>query len=240
MSPPPRVDALFTWFERLHGPDWGDVLDAGTGAHSLGWLAGRHPRSLTAVTVERWRVPDLPKVAPGARIVEGQWTDPGLLAGEDFDVVLLDYVIGAVDGHAPYFQYELLTRIRPHVRRRLYLVGLEPPPRDHSDLDEVCRVRDACILLAGHRCYREYPRVQVLRWLEQAGYAVIDTTTFPNRLGPRFINGQLDVATRKLPSIPDVALREALRAHIETLRARALAGGERVWGEDWVIAAERR
>ncbi len=236
---PKRVDALFSWFEHLHGPDWGDVLDAGTGVHSLGWLASLQPRSLTAVTVEAWRVPELPTVAPKARIVEGQWTDPALLAGEDFDVVLLDYVIGAVDGHAPYFQYELLRRIRPHVRKRVYLVGLEPAPRDGSDLDEVCRVRDACILLAGHRCYREYPRRMVSGWLEQAGYAVIDATSMPNRLGARFINGQLDVATRKLYYFKDLALRETMRAHIEALRVRALAGGDRVWGEDWVIAAER-
>lgn len=240
MPPQKRIDALFAWFEHLHGPDWGDVLDAGTGAHSLGWLAGLGPRSLTAVTVERWRLPELPGVAPGARIVEGQWTDPGLLAGETFDVVLLDYVIGAVDGHAPYFQYQLLERLRPHVRRRLYLVGLEPQPRDGSELDEVCRVRDAAILLAGHRTYREYPQEQVLRWLDAAGYTVLDAARFPNRLGPRFVNGQLDVAARKLPYLVDRALRDALGAHIEELRARALARGERVWGEDWVIAAERR
>ena len=109
------------------------------------------------MTVEKWRLQDLSEVAPEARIVEGQWTDPLLLAGETFDEVLLDYVIGAVDGHAPYFQFGLLERIRPHVRRRLYVVGLEPPPRDGSELDEVCRVRDAAILLAGHRTYREYP-----------------------------------------------------------------------------------
>jgi hypothetical protein len=238
VPPVKRADALFRWFERYHGPTWGDVLDAGTGAHSLGWLAGLATRSLTAVTVEDWRLGELPEVAPRARIVRGQWTDPSLLAGEAFDEVLVDYVIGAIDGHAPYFQYGFLERIRPHCRGRVYLVGLEPPPRDRSVLDEVCRVRDAAILLAGDRCYREYPRALVLGWLERAGYRVLESEAFPNRLGPRFIHGQLDVAVRKLKRFTDGGVRVAMEAHIAELRVRALDGGERVWGEDYVVAAE--
>lgn len=240
MPPLKREDALFSWFERLHGPTWGSVLDAGTGDHSLGWLASLAPASLTAITVETWRMDGLRQVAPQARVELGQWTDPALLAGEVFDVVLADYVIGAIDGHAPYFQYGFLERIRPHVGRRLYLVGLEPPPRDGSVLDEVCRVRDAAILLAGHRCYREYPREQVLKWLDQAGYTVLDSKSFPNRLGERFVNGQLDVAQRKLPYFVDRGVAAAMESHIAELRRRALAAVPQVWGSDWVIAAERR
>ncbi len=240
MPPLKREDALFAWFERVHGPVWGSVLDAGTGDHSLSWLASLSPRELTAVTVENWRMEGLRRVAPLARVLLGQWTDPALLAGEAFDVVLADYVIGAIDGHAPYFQYGFLERIRPHVGGRLYLVGLEPPPRDGSVLDEVCRVRDAAILLAGHRCYREYPRDQVLRWLDQAGYSVLDSKSFPNRLGERFVNGQLDVAVRKLPYFHDRGVATALEAHIAELRTRALAAVPQVWGADWVIAAEPR
>jgi hypothetical protein len=238
MPNPRREDALFAWFETLHGPDWGSVLDAGTGEHSLGWLASLDPTSLTAVTVEQWREAGLKTVAPQARVVMGQWTDPLLLAGERFDVVLADYVIGAIDGHAPYFQYGFLERIRPHVGRRLYLVGMEPQPRDGSVLDEVCRTRDAAILLAGHRCYREYPRDLVLRWVEEAGFRVLDSASFPNVLGPRFVNGQLDVAVRKLPLLGDERLRSAFEAHIGELRARALEAGPQRWGSDWVIAAE--
>jgi hypothetical protein len=151
---------------------------------------------------------------------------------------VVDYVIGAIDGHAPFFQYDYLERIRPHVRKRVYLVGLEPPPRDGSLLDEVCRVRDAGILLAGHRCYREYPRTIVERWLERAGYRVLDAKEFPNRIGARFVNGQLDVAVRKTRLFKDLALADAMRRNIEALRERALAQGEVTWGADYVIAAE--
>lgn len=232
------TDALFSWFERFHGErPWGDVLDAGTGEHSLGWLRSLPTRSLTAVTVESWRDPGLRAAAPAARLIQGQWTDPGLLFGERFDTVLVDYVIGAIDGHAPYFQYDYLQRLRPHVAGRLYLVGMEPPPRDGSVLDEVCRVRDACILLAGHRCYREYPRELVLRWLGDAGLEVYDSASFPNVLGARFVNGQLDVARRKLPLFADRDLAARMEHTIEDLRVRALAGVPYRWGGDYVIAA---
>lgn len=235
---PPRQDALFQWIERAHRGEWGDVLDAGTGEHSLGWLATLPTRSLTAVTVESWRMAGLRALAPGAEVVLGEWTDPLLLAGRAFDQVLVDYVIGAIDGHAPYFQYGFLERLRPHCRGAVYLVGLEPQPRDGSVLDEVCRVRDACILMAGHRCYREYPRDVVIGWLERAGYRVRDAVTMPNRVGPRFVNGQLDVAVRKLPYFADKALAAAMGNTIEDVRARALERGEVTWGADWVIAAE--
>ena len=248
--PVPRKDALFEWIERVHGRVWGDVLDAGTGQHSLSWVASLGARSVTAVTVEDWRLPDLRHQFPSARVLRGEWTDPALLAGESFDEVLIDYVIGAIDGHAPYIQYGFLERLRPHCRRRVYLVGLEPQPRDGSVLDEVCRVRDACILLAGHRPYREYPRDIVMSWLERTGYRVYDSRTFPIRVTERFIHGQLDVAARKLPYFRDEGLRQAMDHVIRDVRERALAqwGGEgaaplsggagRTWGADYVIAAE--
>ncbi|MSP56480.1 MAG: class I SAM-dependent methyltransferase [Myxococcales bacterium] len=232
-----RVDALFEWIAKVNGPAWGDVLDAGTGAHSLAWLATLPTRSLTALTVEDWRLGELPGIAPAARIVRGEWTDPALLHGESFDQVLVDYVIGAIDGHAPYFQYDYLARLRPHCRGSVYLVGLEPPPRDGSILDQICRVRDACILLAGHRMYREYPSELVRRWMEQAGMQVSDVRVFPNRVGARFINGQLDVARRKLPLFADRALASAMERQIEDLRSAALANGEQTWGADYVVVA---
>jgi hypothetical protein len=235
-----RPDALFTWIARAHGTrPWGRVLDAGTGEHSLRWLASLPTDSLTAVTIERWRLDGLKDVAPGARVVLGQWTDPTLLHGEVFDSVIADYLIGAVDGHAPYFQEGMLRRLRQHCGARLYLVGLEPQPRDGSVFDEVCRTRDAAILLAGDRTYREFPRAVVIEWLERSGFSIVDAVEFPNRVGARFVHGQLDVAVRKVPRLGGV-LAAAMTQHIEELRGRALAEGERSWGRDYVIAAEVR
>ena len=76
---------------------------------------------------------------------------------------MADYLIGAVDGFAPYTQDLVLERLRNYLAPggRLYIVGMEPIPEHAMGpaevITEVRRARDACIQLAGHRPYREYP-----------------------------------------------------------------------------------
>ena len=252
------ADTLFTTIERAHGDrPWGSVLDAGTGDHSLGWICGLPTRRWTAITGDARRRDRMAerfgtKMRLGDRILSGNWTDPGMLAGEQFDVVLADYLLGAVDGFAPYFQDRLFERLWLHTKPggRLYTVGLGPYP-DQSDTPggrlilEIARLRDACILLAGHRCYREYPRDWVIRHLTAAGFTVDDAVSVPILYGARFINGQLNVCLRKLPLFADQALAEQMRSHIEDVRQQALAlpslqqkGGIR-FGHDYVVSATR-
>ena len=53
-----------------------------------------------------------------------------------------------------------------------------------NDKDIFCRVtklRDACILLARSRPYREHPTDWVVRHLERAGLQVVDVATFPRK-----------------------------------------------------------
>lgn len=180
-------------------------------------------------------------------VIVGNWTDPGLLAGERFDVVLADYLLGAIDGFAPYFQDTLFKRLRPHVGGKLYVVGLAPYPDQAQTpggeaILEIARLRDACILLAGHRCYREYPLSWVRRSLESAGFAIENEQSLSIRYGARFINGQLNVCVRKLKYFQDPVLAGSMRMHIEAVRAKALAlreveeGGIR-FGEDYVVCA---
>ncbi len=123
---------------------------------------------------------------PADRLVVGNWTDPSLLAGEVFDTVLVDYVVGALDGFAPYFQDSFFARLRPHCRGRVYVVGLEPyaPASDEGGaiVWEIARLRDACILLAGDRCYREYPRAWVKERMGAAGFEVTSDQAFPIQL----------------------------------------------------------
>ncbi|HCH65672.1 MAG: hypothetical protein CL927_19960 [Deltaproteobacteria bacterium] len=258
MSPNPTEDALFSTLERFHGErSWGRVLDAGTGMHSLQWIRSLETAGWTAVTGAVSRQQDLERrlgadgMRATDRIVTGNWTDEALLRGEVFDVVLADYLLGAIDGFAPYFQTRLFERLRSHVRResgRLYVVGLEPYPDRAADpggqlVLEIARLRDACILLAGHRCYREYPREWVHRTLAQAGFEVDSSEAIPIVYRRRFVDGQLDVCVRKLPFITDLGLRASLKAHIESLRTRAHAHLLRVgtipFGADYVIAASR-
>lgn len=245
------ADTLFDHIAKLHGDrPWTSVLDAGTGRHSLSWVRTLPTERWTAITAD----PDMKRAveADGAlrandRIVLGDWTDPSLLAGEVYDTVLADYLLGAIDGFAPYFQGQLFARLRPHVGGRLYVVGLEPLPHrpespDAKLVTEIARSRDAVLQLVGDRCYREFPLGWVRRSLEASGYRVVSARTFPNVFGRRWIDGQIDMSVRRLPRLPDPALVAPMGAYLEALRRRAAAhaeanGGLRC-GADHVVAAE--
>jgi hypothetical protein len=230
---------------------WGRVLDAGTGINSLRWLRSIQADELTAVTgadLMVRRIRDAIGPSPtNEKIVTGNWADPQFLAGERFDTVVADYLIGAIDGFAPYFQDEMIGRLRRLTVGRLYLVGLEPyvvekPGTPAGDVVfSIGRLRDTFLLLSGQKPYREFPLAWVERQLAAAGFSVIATKRFPIRYRARFVNAQLDMCVNRLHLVPD-DLRAALAAHVETLRAQALALESRLdglrCGFDYVIAAE--
>jgi len=253
--PAKKDDALFAAIARFHGDrPWGRTLDAGTGSHSLGWLLSREPTQLTAVTGAPSRQAALEteyadSLRPDDRVITGNWTDPTLLHGECFDVVLADYLLGAIDGFAPYFQHRLFGRLKPHVTGRLYMVGMEPVPwagdtEGKRIIVEINRLRDACILLAHHRTYREYPREWAIANLEGHGYQVDDAISIDIVYKRRYVNGQLDVCKRKLPYLRDRRLAAELGRHIEELRTRGLhhleTTGPIRFGSDYVISARPR
>lgn len=252
-------DALFDSIERWQGDrPWGRVLDAGTGAHSLRWIRGLPTTGWTAVTGDPARERKLRDDAGASMrgtdaVVTGNWSDAAFLAEQRFDTVLADYLLGALDGFAPFHQDRLFGRLRRHVAGRLYVVGLGPypdgiVPGEGAETEagrrilELARVRDACILLAGHRCYREYPVDWVVRNLEQAGFRVQEAETVPIIYRARFVNGQMDVCLRKLAFFEDQDVAAAMRRHIGEVRARALDACERLgglrFGHDYVVAAE--
>ncbi|WP_374764942.1 class I SAM-dependent methyltransferase [Yunchengibacter salinarum] len=254
MSDPGPVSTLFRHIETLHGDrPWGSFLDAGTGRKSLEWIvtlpterwaaltaAGNMKRTLEASLGGAFR--------PQDRLLLGNWQDESLFAHEVFDVVLMDYLIGAVEGFTPYWQDRLFHRVRPHVGGRLYITAVEPyvpyAPRTESErlVWEIGRLRDACMLLAGERPYREFPVDWVLRHLGQAGFRIVDVRHFPIRYRAKFVNGQLDMCLRRLPHLPDPDLAQALRGQVEALRAAALPVADSKAGlkagADYVIAAE--
>ncbi len=228
---------------------WGSVLDAGTGTHSLQWVLGLETDRWAAVTGGESRRTLLQRkfgnrMRPQDELLVGNWTDPTLLHAQRFDVVLADYLLGAIAGFAPYFQTQLFSRLRPHVRGELYVVGLEPYPEDPTSpggqiVREIAQLRDACILLAGHRCYREYPLEWVVRSLESSGYVVEDALRVNIVYKERFVNGQLDVCLRKLPFVQNPALAAEMKRHVEALRERALPVAAKgiPFGSDYVVKA---
>jgi len=256
MNKASKVSALFGFIEQLQGErPWGRVLDVGTGVKSAKWLSRIDCEAWTAVTASNAMARKVAE-AEGVRsreqdrLLVGNWADERLLAGERFDTVLMDYFIGAVDGFTPYWQEQAFDRIRPHVCGRLYFIGLEPyvPFRAESEagriICEIGRLRDACLLLAGERPYREFPLLWVLGQLERTGFRIVQTRCFAIRYRERFVNSQLDMCIRRLDRFEDDSLAAALRGRVEALRDRALSylqteDGLR-HGHDYVIAAEPR
>lgn len=249
------MSSLFRFVSELHGErPWGHVLDAGTGRNSLRWVATLGSERWTAVTgavamAAQARAAAGAAMRPADRIVVGNWIDPGLLAGESFDTVLADYLVGAVEGFAPYGQDTLLRRLRSLTRGRLYLIGLEPyvplpAPADPGGrlVWEIGRLRDACLLLAGERPYREFPLAWVLDRLARCGFRIVAARRFPIRYGRRFVDGQIAMCRERALRLADRTLGAALDGQARTLQDRALAviadsGGLRL-GEDYVVAAE--
>mmetsp|Transcript_8443 Transcript_8443/g.24374 ORF Transcript_8443/g.24374 Transcript_8443/m.24374 type:complete len:203 (+) Transcript_8443:522-1130(+) len=141
------------------------------------------------------------------KVVIGNWDDETFLEGEVYDVILADYLIGAMDGFSPYTQDLIFERLKRHLAPDgvIYIVGLEPiPDTAEGAADVICevrRLRDAMILLAGHRCYREYPLTWIYRQCRRAGFEVLESTTFPILYSRASITRQLDVGRRKLPYI---------------------------------------
>lgn len=163
-------DILFTTIEKLHAPlRFGRVLDSGTGVNSLKWIQSLDTCStwtaITADTQMQSTILSDPGIAagirPNDRLLVGNWMNDQFCDSlGEYDTILADYLIGAVDGFSPFAQDLIIKRLKRHLspQGRLYLVGMQPIP-DHAAgpaevITEVRRARDACILLAGHRPYR--------------------------------------------------------------------------------------
>ncbi|WP_019625874.1 class I SAM-dependent methyltransferase [Thioalkalivibrio sp. ALJT] len=253
-SPSTSTSPIFQAIEKAQGDlPWGSFLDAGTGRKSIEWICSLDTERWTAVTATQEMAQATRKASgPGLRrqdrILVGNWMSDQLLFGERFDTVLLDYFIGAIEGFAPYWQDRALHRVRPHVGERLYLVGVEPyvliEPKDEAAaiVREIGRLRDACLLIAGNRPYREYPSSWVMRHLGSAGFRVLNVRYFPIQYRERFVNGQLDLCLRQLPHFSDAGLAKAMHHQIEALRKRALPLARSQeglkHGADYLITAE--
>jgi hypothetical protein len=269
-----KDDALFGWIEeQQEGRDFGKVLDAGTGLHSIRWLATLELKgmvSVDAITADRTMQKNVQQevdalgVSHLSRVLIGNWfpdsiTEPDqnpLLQdiSSDYDVILADYLIGAMDGFSPYKQDQMISQLVGLLKPggRLYVVGLQPIPDKTPGNDAanvICRVRqarDACILLAGHRCYREYPVDWVQRQVEDhPDLELLPSRQFPILYRHETICKQIQVGRSKFKLFrPElVSSMGALLDDLEKQSFEATSkapNGKIQLGFDYVVTAEKR
>lgn len=257
-------DALFGTIEAQHqNRPFGSVLDAGTGVHSLRWIATLVDKGMTdftAITADesmrrqvQFEAEELAVDRCGTILV-GNWFDeknPLDLGQETYDTIIADYLIGAMDGFSPYKQDLVIDKLAKLLRPkgRLYVVGLEPipdaVPGDANVICRTCHVRDACILLAGNRCYREFPLWWVERQIEQCNLLhVLQSSQHSILYRHETIVKQINVARSKLPFFPNAELRAAMAHVLDELETQSKdaterAGGRLALGFDYVVSAER-
>ena len=246
---------LLRYIEELQGDHpWGTFLDAGTGVQSIRWVAELGTERWKAVSASPRHAEHVGNAIQQAqrendRIVLGNWADPNLLKGESYDTVMADYLLGAIEGFAPYYQPYLFQRLRPLTRKMLYVKGLEPyvptlRPDDKAGriLWEIGRFRDACLLHGDGLPYRAYPAAWVVDNLRMTGFEVLKVKHFAIRYKKLFVNAQIDICAPIIEKLADRTLAKALKARGEALRAEALdvikSDGALCAGRNYVIAAK--
>jgi len=160
-------------------------------------------------------------------VILGNWNDETLLANRQYDVVVADFLLGAVEQFWPYAQDAMLSRLLELVKPGGYLllVGLEPYELLFSPTDMVRRFEalgDAAALLAGKGSYREMPQSWVMRQLDKAdGFHVVSSKQFPSSLGRTYAESQLDFALKQAARIKEPKLREAFKSVAVSLRSES-------------------
>eukprot|EP00545_Synedropsis_sp_CCMP1620_P003395 CAMPEP_0119022302 /NCGR_PEP_ID=MMETSP1176-20130426/27667_1 /TAXON_ID=265551 /ORGANISM="Synedropsis recta cf, Strain CCMP1620" /LENGTH=269 /DNA_ID=CAMNT_0006977105 /DNA_START=192 /DNA_END=1001 /DNA_ORIENTATION=- len=254
-----KDDLLFGCIENQQADvPFGDVLDAGTGMHSLRWIAtlgAKGMTSYTAITADATMQRNVQQeanhlgVLEGNHVVIGNWFGELDLPRQQYDVILADYLIGAMDGFSPYRQDEMIPKLMNLLKPggRLYIVALEPiPDKTDGRANVICKVRqvrDACILLAGHRCYREYPADWIQSQIKSTPNLVIkETHKFPILYRFNTVQRQINVARSKLPLFATPALASSMKGVLDDLEQqakKATSEGPFKFGFDYVISAEK-
>ena len=176
-----------------------------------------------------------------------------LLEDQVFDTILVDYLVGAMDGFAPYFQDLILERLSLHLAPggRMYIIGLQPipdavPNNDGNIMCKITKIRDACILLANHRCYREYPVDWIQRHVRRSNLDLVETRQYPIRYDHYTMVKQINVGRSKLRLFPSKALAEEMAGVLDRLEAESLevtkrqVNGRVTLGFDYVVVAEKQ
>jgi hypothetical protein len=262
-----KDDALFGSIEEQQGErPFGSILDAGTGLHSLRWmgtLKSKGMTNFTAITADKTMQRNVQVEADAlgmldqGEVIIGNWFDPqtplDLQLTEKYDTIIADYLDGAMDGFSPYQQDQMFAKLASLLKPsgKLYIVGLEPIPDtcpgDSKIICKVRQVRDSCILLAGHRCYREYPVEWIHRQIEALpGLELQHSSQFPILYRHETIVKQINVGRSKLPLFGTPDLASSMAKVLDDLEQQSLEATQRsptgrlTLGFDYVVSAEKQ
>jgi hypothetical protein len=243
-----------TLFQSIQGYIHGRVLDSGTGTSSMSFLhhlqSNGNITSITGITASQSMYE---KVQSLGTVIKGNWADEGLLQGQVFDTVLVDYLVGSMEAFAPYTQSKIFTRLGRHVDvgGAMLVLGWEPMPDSSSTkgeelLLEVIATQNACIHLGKGKTYREYPRHVIEEYLVSSGWNVVQRQSFPIVYGPRKLHRLLnscDFYLERVQGRTASAVKNAMKQRVKELRLRIDSNQELseglCFGMDYAIVAKR-
>ena len=178
-----------------------------------------------------------------------------LLHGKEgnFDTILVDYLIGAMDRFSPYFQDIIFERLATHLKPggRIYILGLEPIPDKGTRTSaaiwsEIKHARDASMMLAGKRPYREYPLEWIERMLAKSdGLNVVTRKIYPlslpfHKLLQEINNGRLYIKYFSSKKLKDSMTNVFDELEAESLRiTKEAKGGKIRSGFEYALVVEK-
>jgi SAM-dependent methyltransferase len=229
---------------------WGNVLDAGAGYGSMCWLLHQEYDTITEVTATESGIYGASGLrqttasVPGVDIVVGNWRDLTFMPDTTYDVVVSDYLLGAVEQHWPFGAGAMMDRLLRAVRPGGYLllVGLEPYEGvlDRSDnihdrlVLDIEAIGDTAAAIVGEATYRELPE----EWVRHEAsvprhggplFQVVASEQFSMRLTRASLMKQVEYAKRTAEKIADRELRVAYQRRIKALQHELHAE----WPEDF-------
>ena len=172
------------------------------------------------------------------------------MKGRTFDVVVADYLLGAVELHWAHGADGMMDRLVEAVKVGGYLLisGLEPYEMvlDRGNDDDrlvldIEAIGESAAFVAGESTYREIPETWVLRQIGRLGkFRVVDSQQFDMRLTVRSLMKQISYAKDMARKIRDADLRKGYLTRVATLERELKSSGGEFWGgRNYAIVVQR-
>jgi SAM-dependent methyltransferase len=256
-----KDDAIYAWLAssliQQNVSSWESVLDAGTGFGSMCWLMRQKRKTITGVTAAStgtYGSNDLSsafKKEDAITIAAGNWKDASFLQNETFDVVVADYLLGAVELHWPHGADGMMDRVLGATSPGgfVLIVGLEPYEmvlnraryKDRLVLD-IEAIGESAAFVAGKTTYREVPESWVLRQVGRfPDFQVVATRQFEMRIHARSLQKQIGYARSTAKKIGDIGMKNAYLSRVTELEEelRAYKGPHSKGARNYAIVLHR-